>query len=135
MPTITIASAEMSASRQRAVALTITRWLADHDVQARHVVVRFETADEQRVLAGGWPVASLPPRPAEGDLRHASVVCCISPERDEEFRAALAARIAHALGVTERTAFFYLEFRTASPSDVYIAAAGPLHRSDRPVGA
>ncbi|MFE7132313.1 hypothetical protein ACFVIM_15790 [Streptomyces sp. NPDC057638] len=135
MPTITIASSELSAARRRAVALSVTRWLTGRGVRRDHVVVRFEPADEERVYVGGWPVAALP-RPAEGaGLHHASVVCRVSPDRDEEFRAELAARIAEALGVSEHTPFFYLEFRPTSPSDVHIAAGGPLHRSDRPAGA
>ncbi|MFI1016620.1 hypothetical protein [Streptomyces sp. NPDC020965] len=134
MPTITIASADLPAARRRAVALSITRWLTGRGVRGAHVVVRFETADEERVFTGGWPVAALP-RPADGDgLHHASVICCVSPDRDDEFRSALAAHISDALGVTPHSPFFYLEFRPTSPADVYIAAAGPLHRSDLPVG-
>ncbi|MFD3539184.1 hypothetical protein ACFWUQ_06740 [Streptomyces sp. NPDC058662] len=134
MPTITIATADLSAPRRRAVALSITRWLTGRGVRRAHVVVRFEPVAEDRVFAGGWPVAALP-RPAEGEgLHHASVLCCVSPDRDEEFRSQLAAHIAEALGVTVRSPFFYLEFRPTSPADVYIAAAGPLHRSDLPVG-
>ncbi|WP_228979461.1 hypothetical protein [Streptomyces sp. DH12] len=135
MPTLTIACTGLSAPRRRAAALGITRWLTRHGVDGSHVVVRFEPVDEERVFVGGWPVAALPPRPEDGVPHHVSVVCHVSPDRDGEFRAGLAAAVAGALGVTDRTAFFYLEFRPASPADVYLAAAGPLHRSDRPAGA
>ncbi|MFF5445543.1 hypothetical protein [Streptomyces sp. NPDC012888] len=135
MPTITIASAGLSAPRRRAVALGITRWLTARGVRAAHVVVRFEPADEDRVFTGGWPVSALPRPEGAGDLHHAWVVCRISHDRDEEFRAALAGHIAEVLGVTARTPFFHLEFLPVSPADVYVAAGGPLHRSDRPAGA
>ncbi|MFF8837879.1 hypothetical protein [Streptomyces sp. NPDC015130] len=135
MPTITIASADLSAARRRTAALSITRWLKDRGISGAHVVVRFEPVDEESVFTGGWPVSALP-RPAQDEgLHHASVTCRVSPDRDESFRSALAAHIAEALGVTDRTAFFYLEFRPTSPADVHIAATGPLHRSDRPAGA
>ncbi|WP_436501662.1 hypothetical protein [Actinokineospora sp. HUAS TT18] len=128
MPTITIATAALSASRRRAIALKITRWLTDRGVAAGHVVVRFEEADGGMIFTGGWPVDALPVTP--GELHHASVTVCVGPQRDEDFRADLAAHIADTLGRTDNTAFFYLEFRTTPPSEVYVAAAGPLRRTD-----
>ncbi|HVK24952.1 MAG TPA: hypothetical protein VM677_26635 [Actinokineospora sp.] len=128
MPTITIATAPLTGSRRRAIALRITRWLTERDIAAGHVVVRFEVADDSLVFTGGWPVDALPA--TAGELHHASVTVCVGPQRDEAFRAELAAHIAATLGLTERTAFFYLEFRTTPPSEVYVAAAGPLRRTD-----
>lgn len=128
MPTICIATSALSPARRRVIALRITRWLTERAVAAHHVVVRFEVADDSLVLTGGWPVNTLPTTP--GELHHASVTVCIGPQRDEVFRADLAAHIAATLGLTERTAFFYLEFRTTPLSEVYVAAAGPLRRSD-----
>lgn len=131
MPTITISTSDLPAPRRRAIALRVTRWLAGHGVRPGHVVVRFEIADESRVLVGGWPVDALP-RPPEG-LHHASVTCCVSPDRDDDFRAGLAEQIAESLGLTTATPFFYLEFRPTSPAYVHIAASGPLGRTDQPV--
>jgi acyl carrier protein len=129
MPTVTIATQPLPDSRRRAIALRITRWFADRGVVPRHVIVRFDPIDTGQVYAGGGPIDALPA--PDGDLRHASVLCCVGPHRDDEFRAALAEHIVDTLGVTAHTPFFYLEFRTTPLSDVYLATAGPLHRSDR----
>ncbi|MFY1671568.1 hypothetical protein ACN27G_16575 [Plantactinospora sp. WMMB334] len=130
MPTITIRTVPCSPSRRRAVAVRLTRWLTDHGVPPAHVVVRFEEQPEQTTFTGGLPLEALPHRP--GVLRHAAVTCCVGPDRDERFRAGLAAEIADALGAGPDTPFFYLEFRPTSPADVYLAKRGVLRRADGP---
>jgi hypothetical protein len=58
------------------------------------------------------------------------VICRVAPDRDEGFRAGLAAQIADALGVGPGTPFFYLEFRPTSSADVYLTRQGVLGRAD-----
>ncbi|MFC9222460.1 hypothetical protein ACFT8W_17235 [Streptomyces hygroscopicus] len=130
MPTITINSPALPVPRRRAVALCVTRWLTQHGIEAGRVVVRFETTEDGSVFSGGLPVEALS---YEGDgIRHASVTCCVGPDRDEEFREGLTECIAVALGVGPGTPFFYLEFRPTRPSYVYFGGAGALRRADDP---
>ncbi|HYN94074.1 MAG TPA: hypothetical protein VES42_09535 [Pilimelia sp.] len=119
MPTIAIATAPLAPARRRAIALRLTRWLVDRGVRADRVVVRFEPPAE--VYAGGWPVAE-----------HTTVTCCVGPDRDEAFRAGLAAHVTATLG---GTGLVYLELRTTAPADVYVRAGGQLTRADRPAPA
>lgn len=105
MPTITIRTPELPVPRRRAVALRLTRWLTAQGVQAGHVVVRFEPTEESTVFSGGMPVEALP---HEGDAagpgpRHASVTCCVGPDRDDAFRDGLARCVTEALGADART--------------------------------
>ncbi|KNB50248.1 hypothetical protein [Streptomyces caatingaensis] len=130
MPTITISSPPLPIPRRRAVALRLTRWLSDSGVEPGHVVVRFETPEEATVFSGGLPLEALP-HDGTG-IHHASVTCCVGPNRDEEFRAGLARCIAEALGAGDGTPFFYLEFRPTSPADVHLGGGRRLHRADRP---
>ncbi|MFI6376782.1 hypothetical protein [Streptomyces sp. NPDC050546] len=137
MPTITIRTPELPVPRRRAVALRLTRWLTAQGVRAGHVVVRFEPTEESTVFSGGMPVEALP---YDGDTdapgpRHASVTCCVGPDRDDAFRDGLARCVTEALGADARTPFCYLEFRPTSPSDVYLGAGEGLCRADgTPVG-
>ncbi|MBZ4322014.1 hypothetical protein [Streptomyces huiliensis] len=128
MPTITISSPPLPVPRRRAVALRITRWLTERGVEPGHVVVRFDSPEENSVFSGGLPVEALP-HDGTG-LRHASVTCRVGPDRDERFRDGLARCIAEALGADERTPFFYLEFRPTSPSDVRLGGPGRMRRAD-----
>ncbi|MEU4565081.1 hypothetical protein [Micromonospora sp. NPDC023956] len=117
MPTIAIAAAPpLPTAGQRAVVLRLTRWLVERGVRPERVVVRFDPAPD--LYAGGWPVP-----------RHTTVTCCVGPDRDGEFRAALAGHVATTLG---GTGFLYLEFRTTSPADVYVRAGHHLVRADQP---
>ncbi len=132
MPTITIRTPELPVPRRRAVALRLTRWLTAQGVQAGHVVVRFEPTEESTVFSGGMPVEALP---YEGNAdssgpRHASVTCCVGPDRDDAFRDGLARCVTEALGADARTPFCYLEFRPTSPADVYLGAGEGLRRAD-----
>jgi hypothetical protein len=144
MPTIEISSPALPVPARRAVALRITRWLADRGIPPAHVVVRFTDLAANTLFSGGLPVDVLAgrspaagsadsPRAAAGPktVRHASVTCCIGPDRDEAFRADLATEIAGALGLSERTAFLYIEFRPTSPAQVFLADRGELHRADQ----
>jgi hypothetical protein len=145
MPTITIIGPDLPARRRRAIAVRLTRWFTDRGVAAAHVITRFQTCPPGTFLSGGLPVEALRARPpaAEGDgtsphstssdgtspgLPFAAVTCQVAPDRDAEFKDALAAEIHAALGADDRTAFFYLEFRVTSPADVYVAAAGEPRR-------
>lgn len=128
MPTIQISTTPLRVPERRAVAVRLTRWLSARGVRPGHVVVRFAEDPPSTVFTGGMPVEALPHDP--GGLRYASVVCCVSPERDPLFRRALAGEIAEALGMTERTPFLHIDFRPTAPSDVYLAVGGRLTRAD-----
>ncbi|MFD4669606.1 hypothetical protein ACFWNN_07710 [Lentzea sp. NPDC058450] len=128
MPTIQINTSALPVPKRRAVAVRLTRWLSARGVRPAHVVVRFAEDPPGTVFTGGMPVEALPHDP--GALRHASVVCCVSPERDAHFRLELADEIAQALGMTERTPFLHIDFRTTAPSDVYLAIGGRMTRAD-----
>ncbi|MBR8640370.1 hypothetical protein KEF29_16430 [Streptomyces tuirus] len=130
MPTITIRTPELPVPRRRAVALRVTRWLTAQGVQAGHVVVRFEPTEDGTVFSGGMPVEALPDETDGTGPRHASVTCCVGPDRDDLFRDGLARCITEALGADARTPFCYLEFRPTSPSDVYLGAGERLSRAD-----
>jgi hypothetical protein len=64
-------------------------------------------------------------------LRHASVVCQVGPNRDERFRAELAAEVAAALGADAGTGFLTIEFRPTRPGHVHVWRDGALHRADQ----
>ncbi|RBM19448.1 hypothetical protein [Streptomyces sp. PT12] len=128
MPTITIDTPELPVPRRRAVAVRLTRWLSRHGVTPAHVVVRFVDTPPNSAFSGGMPLDALPQ--GDSQVRHASVVCCVGPERDERFREALADEVAQALGTTEQTPFLYVEFRPTPPAQVYLARAGRLTRAD-----
>ncbi|GHJ42341.1 hypothetical protein [Streptomyces sp. TS71-3] len=130
MPTIDITTPEMSVPQRRAVALRLTRWLKNRGIAAHHVVVRFSAAEAGTLFSGGMPVDALPHDGA--GLHHASVTACVGPDRDEEFRAALAEEITSALGAGEATAFLYIEFRPTDPALVHLADRGRLRRADAP---
>jgi hypothetical protein len=128
MPTIEIDSPELPVATRRAVAVRLTRWLSDRDVRRSNVVVRFRTESGNSAYSGGMPLDALPG--SDATPHHASVTCCVSPERDEPFRRGLAAEIADALGMNDRTPFLYIEFRPTPPSQVYVAERGRLRRGD-----
>jgi hypothetical protein len=128
MPTIEIDSPELPVATRRAVSVRLTRWLSDRDVRRSNVVVRFRTEAENSAYSGGMPLDALPGTDAVP--HHASVTCCVSPDRDEPFRRELAAEIADALGMHDRTPFLYVEFRPTPPSQVYVAERGQLRRGD-----
>lgn len=128
MPTITIDTPALRPAKRRAISVRLTRWLSGHGVTPAHVVVRFIETPDSTVFSGGMPVDALPH--GEKGLRHASVTCCVAPERDVEFRAALAEEIAAALDMTPDTPFLYIEFRPTPPGHVYVAHQGRLRRAD-----
>jgi hypothetical protein len=128
MPTFDIDTPALPASKRRAVAVRLTRWLRDRGVDPAHVVVRFSDAGRNATFSGGMPLEALP---AGDGLAHASVVCRLSPDRDELFREQLAAEVADALGADHRTPFFYLEIRPTSQSQVYLWHGGKPVRADR----
>jgi len=128
MPTITIDTPALRPAERRAVAVRLTRWLVRRGVQAAHVVVRFVDTPEGSVFSGGMPLEALPA--GTSPIRHASVICCVGPDRDEEFQAALAAEIGEALGANEDTPFLYVEFRPTRPSHVYLLRQGRWCRAD-----
>lgn len=132
MPTITITCDPLSVPRRRAVALDLTRWLRDRGVEPAHVVVHFADHQPGTVFTGGMPVEAVA-KDADG-LHFASVVACVGTDRDEEFRAAFAERVAAALGVVHPSAFLYLEFRPTSREHVHIWRSGVLRRADEPRG-
>jgi phenylpyruvate tautomerase PptA (4-oxalocrotonate tautomerase family) len=127
MPTIEISGPELSVPARRKVAVRLTRWLTGHGVPAGHVVVRFTEVPASTVFSGGMPVDVLPH--SEHGLRYASVTVCVGPDRDENFRDALASEIAEALELHERTPFLYIEFRPTDPGHVYLAHQGTLRRA------
>jgi phenylpyruvate tautomerase PptA (4-oxalocrotonate tautomerase family) len=130
MPTITIDTPALRPARRRAIAVRLTRWLADRGIDPAHTVVRFVDTGGDTVFTGATPLEAL--RPEEDALPFASVSCCVGPERDERFRAGLADEIAAALRATEDTPFLYIEFRPTAPSLVYFARRGHLVRADEP---
>lgn len=128
MPTILIETNALSAPEQRRIAVQLTRWFADHGIRPDRVVVRFTVADLNLAFSGGLPVVAM--RHPDAVCDAAWVTCCISPDRDDEFRSGLADRIAELLQVTRHTALFYVEFRPTDPRQVYLAGRSPLHRAD-----
>lgn len=118
----------MSLGRRRAVSVRLTRWLSERGSDRRHVVVRFETAEEGTVFVGGLPFEALPH--SDNGLRYASVICCVASDRDEYFRDGLAAEIADALGMTSGTPLLYVEFRPTPRNQVRFGVGGLLHRPD-----
>ncbi|MFI9511226.1 hypothetical protein [Nocardia sp. NPDC052566] len=129
MPTIYINSGVMSVPSRRAIAVRLTRWFADRSVRPGHVVVRFGEDAANTVFSGGMPVDALHHSP--DGLAQATVLCCVSPDRDEQFRRELATELAAALGMTEQTPFLHIEFRPTEPSLVYLASNGELTRADQ----
>lgn len=130
MPTITIDTPTLPPPGRRAIAVRLTRWLSRRGVEPAHVVVRFVDTPGGSVFSGGMPLDALPR--GGSPLHHASVVCCVGADRDEEFRAALAGEIAAALGSTEDTPFLYIEFRPTRPGHVHLVRHGRLVRADEP---
>jgi hypothetical protein len=138
VPTITITSPELPTRRRRAVAVRLTRWLTRQGVTSTHAVVRFVTEDPASLYAGAMPVEALPATAAADDpagapgesIHHASVVCQIGIDRDEDFRDRFATEIAEALGVGPATAFFYLDLQPTARGHVYVADGGSLRRVD-----
>lgn len=131
MPTLEITSPAIPVPRRRAIAVRLTRWLRDRGVRPAHVTVSFRERPANALFTGGLPVEAL--APTTDGLHDASVSCHLGPDRDEAFRDALAAEIADALGCSPETPFLYIEFRTTSPADVYVASAGRVRRADQPV--
>lgn len=125
MPTIVIDTPAVNTAARRSVAIRLTRWFARRDVAPSHVVVRFTEVAPDTVFSGGFPVDALPA--TDGPFRHAAVTCCLGPDRDDDFRADLAAEIAAALGPVS---FLYIEFQPTSPSHVYVQRADRLTRAD-----
>lgn len=131
MPTITIDSPALAPARRRAIAVRLTRWMKTRGIHPSHVVVHFRETPENSIFSGGMPLEALPR--GENSPPHASVTCCVGPDRDEEFCGQLAEEIGDALGVSEGSPFLYIEFRPTSPSRVYVARDSRLHRADRPL--
>lgn len=129
MPTLHITSCTLTASRRRAVAVRLTRWLRDRGVLPSNVVLTFADHPPNTVFSGAMPVEALGSETA--GLRHASVVCQVGPDRDERFRAELSAEVADALGADAGTGFLTIEFRSTRPDHVHVWRAGALHRADR----
>jgi phenylpyruvate tautomerase PptA (4-oxalocrotonate tautomerase family) len=127
MPTITIDATAMTATLRRAVAVRLTRWFTRHHIDPAHVIVRFTETPAGSVFSGGFPVDALPA--TGGPIHQASVSCCLGPDRDDEFRDALAHEIHDALGPV---AFLAIEFRPTPPRYVHVLRAGRLTRADRP---
>jgi hypothetical protein len=116
--------------RRRAVAVRLTRWLRARGVPAGNVVVHFADHVPSTVFSGAMPIEALGTDTA--DLRHASVVCQVGPDRDEDFRAELADELAEALGAGEGTGFLYVEFRPTAPDHVHVWRGNGLRRADLP---
>ncbi|GAB3227413.1 hypothetical protein GCM10027447_18500 [Glycomyces halotolerans] len=133
MPTITIETGPLKAARRRAIAVRLTRWLAENGVAPERAIVRFAEADPALIHSGAMPLDALADAAAERPF--AWVTCCIAPDRDEAFRAALAEQITAALGVSERTTLCYIEFRPTPPSLVHLVSGGTTTRADRPRAA
>jgi phenylpyruvate tautomerase PptA (4-oxalocrotonate tautomerase family) len=133
MPTITIRTTHLGLVQRRAIAVRLTRWLTGAGVRpAQHIVVRFEDVGPGDVYTGGMPVEALA-RDHPG-LAHASVSCCVSGDRDDEFRSGLAAEIAAALPGGTEMPFLYIEFRPTAAVDVWIARHGTVSRADGKAG-
>lgn len=133
MPTIEISGPDLPVPDRRRVALRLTRWLTGEGVPGGHVVVRFTPTPPSSVFSGGMPVDALP-HAGEG-LHHASVTVCVGPDRDEDFRVALAAEIASALEMNEQTPFLYIEFRETDPGRVHLAHQGTLRQATQALAA
>ncbi|RPF20745.1 hypothetical protein [Myceligenerans xiligouense] len=130
MPTILIETESLEPAQRRRIAVQLTRWLSDRDIRSDRVVVRFAVADLDLAFSGGLPVSAM--RDPAAARAAAWVTCCVSPDRDEEFRSGLARRITEVLQVTTSTALCYIEFRPTDPDLVHIAARGPLRRASAP---
>lgn len=130
MPTIEIHAPPLSLPVRRAIAVRLTRWFSTRGVPARHVVVRFTELAANSLFTGGMAVEALDAGPT--GVPHASIVCRIGPDRDEEFRADLAGEIAELLGFDSDTSFLYVEFRQTRPEHVYVGSNAELRRADAP---
>ena len=129
MPTITISTPALPPVRRRAIAVRLTRWLSNTGVDPAHAIVRFVDTAGDTIFSGAMPLDAM--SRGESPVRFASVVCCVAPDRDEQFRAGLAEEIAAALEATEDSSFFYIEFRPTHPSLAYYVRGGRLVRADR----
>jgi hypothetical protein len=128
MPTITISTPALRPARRRAIALRLTRWLSNSGTDPAHAIVRFVDTPGDTIFSGAMPLDAM--SRGEGPVHFASVLCSVGPDRDEHFRAGLAAEIAAALEATEDTPFLYIEFRPTHPSLAYFARGGRLVRAD-----
>lgn len=131
MPTFHITTATLSAAGRRAVAVRLTRWLRERGIPSSNVVVHFADHAPNTVFSGGMPIEALGADTAE--LRHASVVCQIGPDRDADFRTELAEEIVEALGAGQGTGFLYVEFQPTQPDHVHVWGANGLRRADLPL--
>lgn len=128
MPTILIESPPLRPRDRRAIALRLTRWLTDRGVEPHRAIVKFTDAAPGSVLSGGLPLGS---PDADGVASgFAWVTCCIGPDRDADFREALAEQIRDALDPAGESALCYIEFRPTRPDLVYTARHGRLQRAD-----
>jgi hypothetical protein len=128
MPTIDIRTGALSVPTRRAIAIRLTRWLATRGVSPPHVVVRFTESMANSVFTGGMPVDAL--GAGSRGLTHATVICGIAPDRDDEFRQELSNEVAAALGFDVNTSFLYVEFRATRPDHVYVGSHAELCRTD-----
>lgn len=127
MPTITIRTGPLPASRRRSLALRLTRWLVGEGVSPDHAVIRIEEQPAGSVFVGGLPAEALD---GGGEAApHASVTCQVGPDRDEAFRRRLAETIAGAMPGGDRMPFLYLDFRDTAPADVWIGRYGTVRRA------
>lgn len=129
MPTIHITSARLAVTRRRAIAVRLTRWLRMQGVSASHVIVRFAEEEKNSVFSGGLPVEAV--SAGAGGPPSAFVLCRISQDRSERFRAELASELVGALQVEGLIPFVYIEFQATSPKDVYLLVDGCLCRADQ----
>lgn len=130
MPTITIRTGQLTAVQRRAIAVRLTRWLAEAGSKAAHVTVCFEESPAGTVFSGGMPVEAL--AAGQDAPAVATVLCRISPDRDEQFRHNLAQELVRLLPGGEQMPLIYVEFQRAAPADVWIANHGRLWCADQP---
>ena len=130
MPTITIRTGQLTAVQRRAIAVRLTRWLAEAGSKAAHVTVCFEESPAGTVFSGGMPAEAL--AAGQGALPVATVLCRISPDRDQQFRHDLARELVRLLPGGEQMPLVYVEFLRAAPADVWIANHGQLWCADQP---
>lgn len=133
MPTLDIASPELTLQHRRRAALRLTRWFASRQATAAHVVIRFHAVPPDSVFAAGIALSSPNRRSDDADERSvpfAMVSCCIAVERDADFRKNLALELQQALEIRD-SAFLYVRFEPVDRQNVFYSIAGHLVSADQ----
>ena len=137
MPTLDIVSPEIILPQRRRIVVRITRWFANQETMAAHVVIRFHIAPPDSIFAAGVALdknnrksANITLLPSKSNIPFAMITCCIATERDSEFRAGLAHELQQALDIREPN-FLYVRFEALDRKDVFYSVSGRLVNADK----